>query len=217
MKEYTAKTVEEAVKLAAEELGVDEDRLICEVKEEKKSLFRKAATIAVYGDEDAASYAETYLHDSLAALGIEITTESVIEDSIIKVTIDSERNPRPHWARRQDAPSPQRTHQARREQQVQAPLPHPSRCRGIQGREIRQGRLHRQARSEPRPSFQGGCPTRSDDPGRTAHGPQCPLRHGTHQDRIDRRRLRSGDLHQVRRLTKIGTRGFRFLYIMCAR
>ena len=93
MKEYTAKTVEEAVKLAAEELGVDEDRLIYEVKEEKKSLFRKAATIAVYGDEDAASYAETYLHDSLAALGIEITTESVIEDSIIKVTIDSERNP----------------------------------------------------------------------------------------------------------------------------
>ena len=93
MKEYTAKTVEEAVKLAAEELGVDEDRLIYEVKEEKKSLFRKAATIAVYGDEDAASYAETYLRDSLAALGIEITTESVIEDSIIKVTIDSERNP----------------------------------------------------------------------------------------------------------------------------
>ena len=82
MKEYTAKTVEEAVKFAAEELGVDEDRLIYEVKEEKKSLFRKAATIA-----------ETYLHDSLAALGIEITTESVIEDSIIKVTIDSERNP----------------------------------------------------------------------------------------------------------------------------
>ena len=93
MKEYTAKTVEEAVKLAAEELGVDENRLIYEVKEEKKSLFRKAATIAVYGDEDAASYAETYLRDSLAALGIEITTESVIEDSIIKVTIDSERNP----------------------------------------------------------------------------------------------------------------------------
>lgn len=93
MKEYSAKTIEEAVKLACDELSVDEKHLVYEVKEEKKSLFRKTATIAVYTDEDAAGYAEKYLHDAVAALGIEITTESVVEDEIIKVMINSERNP----------------------------------------------------------------------------------------------------------------------------
>ena len=58
MKEYSAKTIEEAVKLACDELSVDEKHLVYEVKEEKKSLFRKTATIAVYTDEDAAGYAE---------------------------------------------------------------------------------------------------------------------------------------------------------------
>jgi predicted RNA-binding protein Jag len=38
MKEYTAKTVEEAIALACGELGIEENRLIFEVKEEKKGL-----------------------------------------------------------------------------------------------------------------------------------------------------------------------------------
>ncbi len=93
MKEYTAKTVEEAIALACKELGIDENHLIFEVKEEKKGLFKKSATIAVYGDEDAAACAEDYLKKAVAALGIEITATSKMEDGIIKVTIDSERNP----------------------------------------------------------------------------------------------------------------------------
>ena len=93
MKEFSAKTVEEAVKLAASELGVDPIKVIYEVKEEKKSLFRKTAVIAVYEDEDACVYAEEYLKRSLMALGIEALTSSVFEEGIIKITIDSERNP----------------------------------------------------------------------------------------------------------------------------
>ncbi len=93
MKEYAGKTVEEAVKLASSELGIDENRLIYEVKEEKKSLFKKNAIIAVYLDEDAAVYAQEYLRKAVAALGIDITTEAKTEDEIIKITIDSERNP----------------------------------------------------------------------------------------------------------------------------
>ena len=65
MKEFTGKTVDEAVKTAAEALGVDPLHLIYEVKEEKKSLFKKSATILVYEDEDAAHYAEEYLRSSL--------------------------------------------------------------------------------------------------------------------------------------------------------
>ena len=93
MKEFTAKTVEEAVKQAATELGIDENRLTFEVVEEKRSLFKKSATIAVYEEDDASEYAQEYLRSSLAALGIEVTTECVKEDDIFKITLDSERNP----------------------------------------------------------------------------------------------------------------------------
>ena len=93
MKEFSAKTVEEAVKLASAELGVDPIKLIYEVKEEKKSLFRKSATISVYEEEDACGYAEEYLKRTLMALGVEALTSSIMEDGIIKISIDSERNP----------------------------------------------------------------------------------------------------------------------------
>lgn len=93
MKEFVAKTVEEAVAKACEELGVAEKNLVYTVTDEKKGLFRKTATIAVYDDEDAATYAEEYLKKACAAVGVDVVTESVVEDGIIKVTIDSERNP----------------------------------------------------------------------------------------------------------------------------
>ena len=93
MKEYSAKTVEEAVANAAKELDVEAVHLVYEVREEKKGLFKKSATIAVYEDDDAASYAEKYLQDALKALGVDIETESKLEDGIIKITIDSDSNP----------------------------------------------------------------------------------------------------------------------------
>ena len=92
MKEFTAKTVEDAVAAASSELNIEAGKLIYKVTDEKKGLFKKSATIAVYLQDDAASYAEEYLKGALAALGVEITTESKIEDDIIKVTIDSPRN-----------------------------------------------------------------------------------------------------------------------------
>ena len=85
MKEFTAKTVEEAVSAAATALGVDALHLVYEVKEEKKGLFKKSATIAVYEDSDASDYAEKYLKSALAALGVDIETDSVVEDGIIKL------------------------------------------------------------------------------------------------------------------------------------
>jgi len=93
MKEFTAKTVDEAVALAAKELGVEPLHLVYEVREEKKGLFKKSATIVAYEDSDAAAYAESYLKSALGALGVEIFTESKMEDGIIKITIDSESNP----------------------------------------------------------------------------------------------------------------------------
>jgi spoIIIJ-associated protein len=93
MKEFTGKTVEEAVKAAADALGVDSIHLVYEVKEEKKSLFKKTATISVYEHDDAAKFGEEYLISALKGLGIEATASSVMEDDIIKITLESERNP----------------------------------------------------------------------------------------------------------------------------
>ncbi len=93
MKEFTAKTVEDAVALAASELGVDAKKLAYKVTDEKKGLFKKSATIAVYDNDDAASYAAEYLKSSLAALGVESTVEAIIDEDIIKVSVDSARNP----------------------------------------------------------------------------------------------------------------------------
>lgn len=92
MKEFTGKTVEECIEAASAELGVDADRLIYTVKEEKKGLFKKVAAIEVYEKEDAVTYAEDYLKKAIKALGVEITTTASFEDEIIKITIDSERN-----------------------------------------------------------------------------------------------------------------------------
>lgn len=93
MKQYVAKTVEEAVANAAAELGCDPEKLIYTVVEEKKGIFKKSATIALYDETDAASFGEEYLTKSLAALGVEATVTSIIEDDIIKMSIDSSRNP----------------------------------------------------------------------------------------------------------------------------
>lgn len=93
MKNFTGKTIDDAVKVAATELGVSENSLIFEVVDEKKGLFKKSATIAVYDRDDAIEYAQTYLKTAIKSLGIDITTSATTEDDVIKITIDSERNP----------------------------------------------------------------------------------------------------------------------------
>src|SRR5574344_964224 len=93
MKEYSAKTVDDCLAAAAKELGVEADDLVYTVKEEKKGLFKKSAKIDVYDQSDAVSYGETYLVGALKALGIEATVQSTVEDDIIKMTVNSERNP----------------------------------------------------------------------------------------------------------------------------
>ena len=57
MKEYTAKTVEEAVKLASEELGIEENDVIFTISNEKKGLLSKKASIVVYELSDAIEFA----------------------------------------------------------------------------------------------------------------------------------------------------------------
>lgn len=54
-KEYTAKTVEEAIALGLEELNVTAEQAIIDIIEEKKSLFKKSATIKITVNDETSS------------------------------------------------------------------------------------------------------------------------------------------------------------------
>lgn len=93
MKEFTNKTIEEAIDDAVASLGVSKEKLIYKVVEEKKGLFGKKATIAVYDIDDASEYAQKYLKTAIEAMGIKIETAAFVDEDIIHITISSERNP----------------------------------------------------------------------------------------------------------------------------
>ena len=94
MKEYSAKTVEEAVALASGELGIDANDVIFTISEEKKGIIGKKATIVVYELSDAIEFAEKYVKDVIESLGIgSVTTKTSLEDDIIRITIDTNHNP----------------------------------------------------------------------------------------------------------------------------
>lgn len=94
MKQFSAKTVDEAVAQAAEALGIDADDLVYKVLEEKKALFGKKATIEVYELSDVIEFAQEYVKNVIESLGIGgVTTNASLEDDIIRIEIDSDHNP----------------------------------------------------------------------------------------------------------------------------
>ena len=94
MKSYTAKTVDEAVKLAGEDRGMEENDLVFKVVEEKKGILSKKATIEVFEFIDVIEFAESYIKDVIESLGIGgVKTKASLEDDIIRIEIDSDHNP----------------------------------------------------------------------------------------------------------------------------
>lgn len=94
MKTYTAKTAEDAVKLASEELGIPEDEIIFTITEEKKGLLSKKVVIDVYELTDVIEFAESYIKSVIESLGIGgVKTKASLEDDIIRIEIDSDHNP----------------------------------------------------------------------------------------------------------------------------
>ena len=92
MKKYQAKTVDEAVNLAAQELGTLPSEVNFAIHEEKKGIFKKV-TIEVYELSDAIEFAEGYLKNVTAALGIVAETTTVLKDDIIHISLNSDHNP----------------------------------------------------------------------------------------------------------------------------
>lgn len=93
MNEYSAKNLEEALKKASEDLEIEIENLVYSVESEKKGLFSKKTTIAVYMVEDIVHYAEEYLLSVTDTLGIEASASTELSDGIMRITIDSTNNP----------------------------------------------------------------------------------------------------------------------------
>jgi spoIIIJ-associated protein len=92
MKKYQAKTIDEALEMAAQELGILPSDVNFAVQEEKQGLFKKV-TIEVYELSDAIEFAEEYLKNVTAALGIQSETTTVLKDDIIHISLNSDHNP----------------------------------------------------------------------------------------------------------------------------
>ena len=92
MKRYSAKTVEEAILKACEELNVSAEELNYSVIEEKKGLFTKKAEIEVFTLVDVIEFTEEYIKKIITGYELTCNTKTQIEDGIIKVTIDTNHN-----------------------------------------------------------------------------------------------------------------------------
>lgn len=95
MKEFSGKTLEEALELASNETGIAQDKLLYTVQNTKKGLFSKKVVIEVNDLSDVIKYAEDYILNVIDNLGIESSVKSRLEgeDDIIRITIDSTHNP----------------------------------------------------------------------------------------------------------------------------
>lgn len=93
MKQYTAKTLQECINQAAKDLNIEAESLRYELIEEKKGLFRKTATIAIYELADAIEFATKYIKNALDGFGINATVKSTYRDGVIKLAVNSDSNP----------------------------------------------------------------------------------------------------------------------------
>ena len=92
MKLYTAKTLEECLAAASEELEMSVEDIIYTVVEEKKGIFSKKVTISVEEISDVIEFTENYIKDVCHALGLDASLKTFYRDNIIKVLIETNRN-----------------------------------------------------------------------------------------------------------------------------
>jgi spoIIIJ-associated protein len=93
MKQYTTKTLEEALAAAEKDLSTPIKDLSYQVIEEKIGLFSKKVVVEVYETSDIIEFAQSYLVKAISLLGIEVKTSASINDGIINITLDTTRNP----------------------------------------------------------------------------------------------------------------------------
>ena len=92
MNKYTAKTLDDVLKLASEKENCPIEELNYEVIEEKRGLFSKKITIETYGISDVIEFAKKYLLNIIKNYELEGTVTEKYENGIIHLTIDTNHN-----------------------------------------------------------------------------------------------------------------------------
>ena len=89
---FTAKTVQDAVNLACQELNVTVDDLNYEVISETKTFFTKRAEIECYTIAMVQEYIEGYVRRVISEMGFEVETVSYLQDGRIYCNINTSNN-----------------------------------------------------------------------------------------------------------------------------
>ena len=89
---FTAKTVQDAVNLACQELNVTVDDLNYEVISETKTIFTKRAEIECYTIAMVQEYIEGYVRRFISEMGFEVETVSYLQDGRIYCNINTSNN-----------------------------------------------------------------------------------------------------------------------------
>lgn len=92
MKTYEAKTEEEVVQRACQDLGITPDQLTYEIIEEKKGLFSKKVVIECYCESMIQEYLENFVRKTLANMEFQVETVSYIQDGRIYCNINTDHN-----------------------------------------------------------------------------------------------------------------------------
>ena len=92
-KEFEAKTKEEALEKALEELGVTEKDILYKTEEKKGKLFKSGSVVLyVVTIKDVADYLKEALKEIVANMGIEVNIESNIREEQINLKMYSDNN-----------------------------------------------------------------------------------------------------------------------------
>jgi len=92
MKTYEAKTLEEVIQLACQDLGVTPDQLTYEIIEEKKGLFSKKVIIECYTQDIVREYLEEFVRKTLTNMEFEVETISYIQNDRIYCNVNTNNN-----------------------------------------------------------------------------------------------------------------------------
>lgn len=92
MKNYEAKTLEDAINNACQDLGVTPDQLTYNVIEEKKGLFSKKLVIECFTENMVEEFIENYLRTILTDLGYDVEMAIFKQDDRIYVNLDTDHN-----------------------------------------------------------------------------------------------------------------------------
>lgn len=92
MKTYEAKTKEDVIQLACQDLGITPEQLTYEVIEEKRGLFSKKVVIECYTQDMVREYLEDYVRRILSDMEFDVETVSYEQNGRIYCHVNTDHN-----------------------------------------------------------------------------------------------------------------------------